>query len=285
MDIIKPQQLPILQESIKAQNLRIIAMTVCCMDVYPQRNEAYVGGNSINFAAQCVQKGISNTSVLGCIGTDDYGWEIIDILTKSRINVSHLHTRSGKTASNRIYISEKGERFFLPDSWDGGVYQSFMLSEEDWAFVFEHDIVAIPANNPNFASALDKLGDSKKLVVDFLDSRDYQAIENALPKIALGFISGDQDMVTRLKPLSETIQTSIIVTSGANGSIALLGGKEFYQTAVPVETIVDTTGCGDSYQAAFTISWWKEHDISRAMKEGAAAAAATLTHMGGIGNL
>ncbi len=281
MDIPNSQNPSGLHNSLKAQILRIVAMTVCCMDVYPEENEAYVGGNSINFASGCIRKGIK-ASIVGCVGTDDYGWEIIDTLTKSGIDVSCLHTRIGKTASNRIYISKNGERFFLPDSWDGGVYQTFMLSEEDWAFVFEHDIVAIPANNPNFQTTLNRLGGSNKLVVDFLDSRDIQFLESVLPRIALGFISGDREMATRLKPLSKSIAAPIVVTLGADGSITLLNGEEFYQEAVPVKAIVDTTGCGDSYQAAFAVSWWQEHSIPMAMKEGALAAAATLTHMGGI---
>lgn len=272
----------IIRDSSKTQDLRIVAMTVCCMDVYPQKNDVYVGGNSVNFAFQCIKKGVSATSVLGCVGTDDYGWVIIDILTKNRINVSHLHIREGRTASNQIYISRKGERFFLPDSWDGGVYQSFLLSQEDWDFVLEHEIVAIPANNPNFPTSLEKLGSSGKLVVDFLDSRDLQLIEATLPRVALGFISGDHEMVARLKPLSEKITTPMIITLGAEGSIALHHGKELREAAVPVEAIIDTTGCGDSYQAAFTISWWQEHNLSKAMKEGATAAAGCLSHMGGI---
>lgn len=281
MDIPNSQNPSGLHNSLKAQILRIVAMTVCCMDVYPEENEAYVGGNSINFASGCIRKGIK-ASIVGCVGTDDYGWEIIDTLTKSGIDVSCLHTRIGKTASNRIYISKNGERFFLPDSWDGGVYQTFMLSEEDWAFVFEHDIVAIPANNPNFQTTLNRLGGSNKLVVDFLDSRDIQFIESVLPRIALGFISGNREMATRLKSLSKSITAPIVVTLGADGSITLLNGKEFYQEAIPVKAIVDTTGCGDSYQAAFAVSWWQEHSIPMAMKEGTLAAAATLTHMGGI---
>jgi Sugar kinases, ribokinase family len=266
----------------KSQNLRIIAMTVCCMDVYPQTKQAFVGGNSINFAAQCVKKGFIDTSVLGCVGTDAYGWTIIDILTKNKINVSHLYIHEGTTASNRIFISERGDRYFLPDSWDGGVYQSFILSDEDWFFVKKHDIVAIPANNPNFAAALERLGKSGKLVVDFLDSRDFNSIEAALPKSALGFISGNNDTVARLKALTEIIEAPIVVTLGAEGSVALHGGREFRQQAIPVSNIIDTTGCGDSYQAAFTVSWWKEHNLSNAMKEGSLAAAETLAHMGGI---
>lgn len=38
----------------------------------------------------------------------------------------------------------------------------------------------------------------------------------------------------------------------------------------------------DSYQAAFTVSWWQEHIISEAMQKGASAAAETLKHMGGV---
>jgi fructoselysine 6-kinase len=277
-----PNNLPALPESPKTQNLRILAMTVCCVDVYPQKNEVYVGGNSVNFAIQCMKKSGSDISILGCVGTDGYGWMVIDVLTKNHINVTHLYTREGKTASNRIFISETGDRYFLPDSWDGGVYQTFILSQKDWVFVLEHDIVAIPANNPNFPFALEKLGGNGKLVVDFLDSRDFKAIEKAVPEIALGFISGDKDVVTRLRPLSETVDTPVIVTLGAEGSIALHKGSEFYQPAAPVTNIIDSTGCGDSYQAAFAVSWWKEHNILKAMQEGSLAAAETLTHMGGI---
>ncbi len=242
----------------------------------------YVGGNSVNFAVQCVKQGVNDTSVIGCVGSDDYGLAVIKILTKYLINLSKVHIREGRTASNRIFISESGDRYFLPDSWDGGVYQSFILSPADWLFALSHDIIAIPANNPNFPTALDKLGDSGKLVVDFLDSRDYKSIETVLPRMALGFISGDHEMVARFKPISEKIEAPIVITLGAKGSIALYHGKEYFQEAVPVEFIVDTTGCGDSYQAAFTVSWWQDHNISKAMQKGALAAAETLKHMGGV---
>ncbi len=263
-------------------DLKIIAMTVLCVDVYPQKDEIYVGGNSVNFAVQCVKRGIREISVLGCVGNDGYGQAVIELLTKNHINISHVCTKEGKTASNRIFISEGGDRYFLPDSWDGGVYQNFILSENDWVYALEHDIVAIPANNPNFSTALNKLANSGKLVVDFLDSRDFDSIETTLPKIALGFISGDRQVVNRLRPLSLEMDTPIIVTLGAEGSLALHKGKEYYQEAAPVDTIVDTTGCGDSYQAAFTVSWWQEHDFMKAMKEGALAAAETLKHTGGV---
>lgn len=275
-------ELNIIPETSKKQNLKITAMTVCCVDIYPQKNAVYVGGNSVNFAVQCVKQGVIDTSVIGCVGSDDYGLAIINLLAKYRINFSKVHIRNGNTALNRIFISESGDRYFLHDSWDGGVYQSFILSELDWLFALEHDIIAIPANNPNFPATLERLGGSDKLVVDFLDSRDYQFIETVLPRIALGFISGEREMVAKFKPISEKIEAPLVITLGAEGSIALYHGKEYHQKAEPVETIVDTTGCGDSYQAAFTVSWRQGHNISEAMQKGASAAAETLKHIGGV---
>lgn len=268
----------------KTQKISILAMTVCGVDVYPQKNETHVGGNSVNFAVQCIKQGVANTSVLGCVGSDDFGWNVIQSLIHNKVNITHLYAREGRTASNRIYISETGDRFFLPDSWDGGVYQTFLLSQEDWIFAHEHDIIAIPANNPNFQKALEEFSGTGKLVVDFLDSRDFCLFEKVFPQIALGFISGDTGVVSRLKHLSETIEIPIVVTLGAEGSITLYHGKEFFQKAFPVETIIDSTGCGDSYQAAFTVSWFNNSNILMAMKAGASAAAETLKHMSGIIN-
>lgn len=101
-------------------------------------------------------------------------------------------------------------------------------------------------------------------------------------QVALGFISGDREMAIRLKPLSERLDIPVIVTLGAEGSMALYRGQEIYQEAVRVKTIIDTTGCGDSYQAAFTVLWFTNFDLVQAMKNGAYAAAETLGHMGGV---
>jgi sugar/nucleoside kinase (ribokinase family) len=51
--------------------------------------------------------------------------------------------------------------------------------------------------------------------------------------------------------------------------------------AVPVEHVVDTTGCGDAYQAAFTVAWFKNKDIQAAMEAGSMAASDVLSHLGG----
>ena len=52
--------------------------------------------------------------------------------------------------------------------------------------------------------------------------------------------------------------------------------------AVKVESIIDTTGCGDSYNAGFVGSYMLENNIEKAMNVGSEIAAETLKHYGGF---
>jgi fructoselysine 6-kinase len=261
--------------------MKIVAMTVCCVDIYPQKQITGIGGNSVNFATQCVRSGVKQVAVLGSVGNDGHGAAIRRHLVKHLIDVSHLHTLPGSTASNDIYLTDTGETYSLPDSWRGGVYQEYRLSTEDWDFVRSHDIMAVISVDPNFRETLRQLTPANKLVVDFLDTRDFDLIEEAVPKIDLAFISGDAAVVERLTVLSKRVDILIVVTLGSEGSVAIRNGEPCYHKAVPVETVVDVTGCGDAYQAAFTIAWFENRGLKAALEAGSLAASRILGHVGG----
>ncbi|MBN2011197.1 carbohydrate kinase family protein [candidate division KSB1 bacterium] len=261
--------------------MKILAMTVCCVDVYVESNQMCVGGNSINFAAQCLRSGWEHISVLGAVGRDAYGDKVMEYLRSSGIEISHVYQLDGPTAYNRIYVKD-GEPYFKPDSWQGGIFEKFLLSESDWAFVKNFDIVAIPANNPNFMEALKRSTGHPRLVVDFMDERDIEIIKMILPFIDLGFISGNRELADQLKSFSVEINSPIVVTLGAEGSIALWKGQSYFHESIPVEKVIDTTGCGDSYQAAFCVSWYCDENLRPAMQAGAEAASQVLQRFGGI---
>lgn len=261
--------------------MKILAMTVCCMDIYPQQNVTCVGGNSLNFATQCVRNGIRDVAVLGAIGNDCHGAAIRKHLVKHNIDVSHLHTRAGSTASSDIYVLETGETHSPDECWRGGVYQTFRLSQDDWEFARSHDIVAILSVDPNFRESI-RQTQPAKLVVDFLNTRDYDLMEEVIGEIDIAFISGDADVVTRLERLAASVDTLIVVTLGNQGSIAFHQGARYKQCAVPVAHVVDVTGCGDAYQAAFTIAWFQGHGVRAAMASGADAASHILAHYGAV---
>lgn len=262
--------------------MKLVAMTICCADIYPDSGQVFIGGNSLNFATQCVKRKIEKVSVLGAIGNDRYGTLIKNHLMKLGIDNTHLYVIDGDTATNKIYINDAGDRFFKTDSWNGGVYQLFRLSNEDWEFVYSHDVMTIPCLDPNFNEVLSKKQPLIKLVVDFLDIHDLDFIVKALPVIDIGFVSGDKALVEALKPVARQLNTLIVITLGAAGSVAIEGDQEYYQPAIPVKNVVDTTGCGDAYQAAFVVSYFENRNIKEAMEKGSYAASQVLGHMGSV---
>ena len=99
--------------------------------------------------------------------------------------MSHIYQIEGNSASNKIYISESGDRYFLPDSWEGGVFQTFRLSAQDWQFAKTFDIVATSFPDPNFSMIIQQLSDHCKIVVDFLDTNQQwkgKRFKHSLPK-------------------------------------------------------------------------------------------------------
>ena len=43
--------------------MKIVAMTVCTVDGYPDQGIECVGGNSLNFATQCQRSGVEHVSL------------------------------------------------------------------------------------------------------------------------------------------------------------------------------------------------------------------------------
>lgn len=261
--------------------IKMLAMTVLCVDVFPQTDEVYVGGNSLNFAVQAVKSQAGQVAVLGAVGNDTYGELVRSYLASRHIDTSHVHTLACNTASNRIYCDEKGDRYFLPDSWDGGAYAAYRVTPEDMAFINGFDLVAITCHDPSFESVIQGK-ESFRLVVDYLDYRDFSLMERAINQTDITFISGDDAVVETLQALSRNKEALIVVTLGSKGSVALLKGEAFYQAAEPVKEVVDTTGCGDAFQAAFSLSWFKDFDVKKALKAGSVAASHVLGHRGGV---
>lgn len=262
--------------------MKITALTSFCVDFFPELDEIYVGGNSLNFASQCKLLGYENTSVIGAIGNDKFGKLIEHQLDKTHINRTRLYQINEPTASNKIYINEKGDRYFKEDSWNGGAFDKFRLSENDWNGLADSNIVAMPAGDPNLKELLKRRNNNQLIVIDFLDYLGIDVIKEHIDHIDIVFLSGKEDMLDELQELSFQKGKLIVPTLGANGSVAFYGDKKYYQKAIEVNKIVDTTGCGDAFQAAFSIEWLKTKDIKKSLMAGTIAASKVLSFLGGV---
>jgi sugar/nucleoside kinase (ribokinase family) len=82
--------------------------------------------------------------------------------------------------------------------------------------------------------------------------------------------------IARLQPLVSTL----IVTRGAAGALAIENGRQVQISAAPVERVVDTTGAGDLFAAGFLAARCRARPLERCLEAGALAAAEVISHFG-----
>ena len=268
--------------------MKLVSIGEATADYYPNIDKTLVGGISLNFAIHAKRCGADEVSLVSRVGQDANGRLILNRLAQEEIDASHVAILDGKSANCEIVVLENGERYFPPNSYHQHVLADFEPSSADLKFVQQHDYLVsrydISYTKASFNKVMLELDFSGKRIADFGDWFDYQgrhpAIYPYLSQIDLAFISGDEETIETFLPVSSQYKSQLVITLGEMGSIALVDGGVVTQSAVPVEKIVDTTGCGDAFQAAFTVSFFQNGDIPAALQAGAENAAKTLQHFG-----
>lgn len=262
--------------------MKVIALSALCIDLFPEQKLIKPGGNSLNFAIHAKILGNKDVAVAGYLGADDEAGQVLKLLQNYNIDTQLLYTMNGRTASNMIYNTPEGERYSNPGDWKDGVYNNFEFSELDFSKIFEYDLIAIPYTDKNLEKIIERNKSGKKIVVDFLHFDDPELIFNFLPFIEIAFVSAQKEKLGSLKDLAEKQKKLIVATLGADGSVAFIKDREYFQPALEVSRVFDTTGCGDAYQAAFCMSYFHNGNVQKAMIHGAREASKVLKYYGGV---
>ncbi len=271
--------------------MRIAAVGECTIDRYLDLGVSRVGGISLNFAVHARASGAEQVSLVSCTG-DDPGAEMVRAtLAAAGVDATRVRQCHGHTASQVIKLAAGGERIFPPGGYDPGVLADARLDEGDLVWLRSIDIIAIPVFKqimPLVAPVIEHRDVAAMRVADLLDGSDLgqtlEGIDALLDRFDVLFISGEESLAESLLPRSRGARSVIVVTHGARGSSALVDGQRHVAPAelVPLEACVDSTGCGDAYQAAFTVSYARDRDIPAAMRAGAHRAARVIRHLGGV---
>jgi len=121
-------------------------------------------------------------------------------------------------------------------------------------------------------------------VADFsIDHENFslKKIKKYSKKFDIFFLGGTKEMVDLLLPITENNNKIIVITMGERGSVALKNGEKKFQDIIPVK-VVDTTGCGDAFQAAFVMEYMKNKNIASALFAGTKHATKIAQHLGGV---
>jgi sugar/nucleoside kinase (ribokinase family) len=261
--------------------MKVACFSVAALDYFPQRKEYYAGGNSLNQAIRFRHMGHSSAFV-GALGTDEAGDRLAALLQAESVDVSRIHRIDGATACNRIINDDSGERYGVEGAWAGGVYERFELDEADWDYLNRFDVWATHANGPSYLSALERKKSTQFMSVDFLHLKDYELLQKSLRVVEIAYFGGTPEMANDLAAIAKAGRGIIVLTLGARGSIAFAGDQAYTQQALTTGKVVDTTGCGDAFQAAFTASYFATKDIRASLLAGAELGHTAAMSYGGV---
>ena len=267
--------------------MNIVSVGEITVDRYLNQGLSFVGGIGLNFAVQAKRCGAENVSMVSCVGDGPLGARVLATLAKEQVDTTHLSVLAGKTAEIDIEVGKDAERFFPAGGYRANVLKQFHLSGAAKHFICKHDLVITQYDGETADSLSMQLlqlpTDTLKRALDFGDwsaGRQKPLSAATLDAIDLAFFSGDDETVKRLEPLAEHAECLIVVTLGAGGSVALTGSESHFQPALEVDRLVDSTGCGDAFQAAFSLSYFHDGTIAAALLRGAEQAAHVLQHFG-----
>lgn len=265
------------------------------------------GGKGVNQAVQCARLG-ADVTMVGCVGTDAFGDEMLAAAADSGVDVSHvkrssehasgvgciqLQTVNGQT-QNRILVVPGANYDLAPADLEWlreGVreYDLMMLqlelSYETTLFAAQCAKAAgVPVMlNPAPAAPLtpELLG-----CVTYLSPNEHEAaLLSGIPIPASEAGVDEFSLRSAMSALINKGAKKVIVTLGSNGSV-IFDGKDVVRAAcVRMENVCDPTAAGDSFVAAFCTGVTSGLGEREALEFASHVSALTVCGMGAIPSL
>lgn len=267
--------------------MNIVCVGDCGIDHYLPSGKIMCGGITANFALQARDVFPENDSItiISAIGNDAGATVVQNRFKDSQIDC-RLTTREGASSVQYIEVLPDGEKNFV--RYDEGVLRYFQLDRGDRDIIAASDLRVIPVFQQvcgffESVMAIDKGGVTAVDFSDFAKHPDMSLLDKYIDVIDISFFglsSEDEDLMDVLEQKAEEHNALLVVTLGADGSIAFHGEDSVSCAASPVETVVDTTGAGDAFAAGFLSQYCYGASVSESLSTGASLAAGIIQQTG-----
>ena len=219
----------------------------------------FCGGKGFNQAVAAARLG-ATSHMIGCIGNDDAGRRLTDALDQNHVDHQFVTTTSEHTGSALITTDANDVTIVIVPGANGSLTEA----DADAARVLLEsvDILLLQGEVSHQAAALAALivrGAGGKVV--FSPAPVHADSKLVLPHASYVVANRGEAAALHLTP-SDTV----IITQGADGT-------RVGDVLVPVfpATVVDPTGAGDAFTAAFAVALAEGHDVVDAVQFGSAA--------------
>ncbi len=243
------------------------------------------GGQVATCLVACRRLGLT-AAWLGKVGDDAAGQQILDGLEREGVDVNAaLMVPGARSRSALIVVDGRGERTVV--AWEDARTR---LARDEVPFqacaagrvlhVDGHDLGASIAA----AEAARAAGRVVTCDLDRVEERTVELL--ALVDVCIttpevpAALTGERHVDHGLRALKAHGPAIACVTLGERGAAALAAEWEHHVPAVPVERVVDTTACGDTFRAGFIAALIDGRDLRGCLLYGNAAAALKTRDLG-----
>jgi ribokinase len=251
---------------------------------------AFAGGKGANQAVAAARAGAA-VSLIGCVGRDLHGRDLLDGLRRAAVDVDGVRVRAdAPTGVALISVDAAGENTIVVapgcnDLVDAAVVEEssatisrasvlLMQLEVSMAAVTRAAEIARRAGVKVVLSAAParELSQSLLRCVDVLIANRGEAVQ-------LSGVDSDEDVATIALALRELYDGAAVLTCGAEGAVWADHDRVCRQPgfAVPV---VDTVGAGDAFSGALAVALAEARPPAEALRFACAAGALATTRVG-----
>ncbi|WP_268990194.1 ribokinase [Calidifontibacillus erzurumensis] len=258
-------------------------------DIFPKPGETVLGtsfltipgGKGANQAVACARLGASVT-MIGCVGQDLFGQELIDHLRKQGINVDNVEpVTDEKTGIASITLAENDNSIIVVPGANYRMTPDKLEKLEDVIKECSTMLLQLEIPMATVEKAVE-LGKEHGLTVILNPAPFMKICEQALKKIDY-ITPNEHEVVQLLNGLDENKKNDImkkcIITKGSKGVSYFDNGQECTIDGISVD-VVDTTGAGDSFNGALAVALTEGKTLEEACRFANIVGALSVTKLG-----
>lgn len=259
------------------------------LDAYRDEPAPRPGGCALNVAVHLAAAGAGRVGVVAPLGAED-GAALPGLAAALGVDGALLRLLPGRTPCQEIEVLPDGERRF--HTYTPGVLAGWTPAPELEPALVAARLVYLPVwalTLPLLRWAWERRAGPVAVDVMNLSDVPLELAEEALGRAEVVFcgLSRDQHgpaIERLLGAAGRPGAGALVVTLGPGGALARRGAQTAEVRAAPVPggRVVDTTGCGDAFAAAFLTARAQGAALEAALLAGTRRAAGVAAHRGGF---
>jgi len=266
-------------------------------EVLAEKLGMHAGGSTANAAACCAQLGMPTVLVTN-VGDDSFGDFLLQEMQRYGVLTTHILRHNSLNTGITVSLSTPNDRAFVThlgtiDSLTAADATEELLEQADHLHVGGYYLQAkLRPDLPTVFRRAHELGLTTSLDTGFDPAEEWDGgLMEALREVDVFFpneteaagITGHEEPQKALEALAGCCRV-VALKVGMEGSMATADGEEHFAPGLKVP-VVDTTGCGDAFDAGFLHEWLAAKHVEDCLRLGNACGALIATAPGNAAHL